>query len=524
MRTLTRNAVRLIAIAVVLPFAPPPCLAQVVAIAPTAAGGCASVRNLQIADVHFTEVVDVPDSGSRRDNVRVPHCRVSGVIGKSIAFTAMLPKKWNDRLFMGGNGGYAGTINRGALSLANEGYLTVSTNTGHDRSPGGGARWALNDPERQVDFGYLAVHRTAEIAKTLAKAFYGREPRYSYFSGCSNGGRQGLMEAERYPGDFDGIVAGAPAAFMSLTGAAFLKNTKAVFPDPSYFDRPIVTQANLDLLSRKVREACDVLDGVRDGVLNDPRDCNFEVASIKRCPGDIAAADCLTASQRAAIVRIYAPVTDTHGRAIYPAQPFGGENLPNGWPFWITGRDSSLMREVHVPTAQAMFVTEGAKYFMFNDSTWDYSKYSGSFVADARRWAEILDADNPDLSRFAARKGKLIIWHGWSDPALNPIATIGYYNRVVARDARAANYARLFMEPGVLHCGDGPGPSDVPWMKAITDWVESGRAPDQMIATKSDSAGKTIRSRPLCAYPSRAVYKGSGSTDDAANFACRAPK
>ena len=325
-------SIGLIAVTAALSFASPSSMAQVVAIAPTAAGGCASIRNLQIADVHFTEVVDVADSAARRDNVRVPHCRVSGVIGRSTAFTAMLPKKWNDRLFMGGNGGYAGTINRGALALANEGYLTVSTNTGHDRSPGGGARWALNDPERQADFGYLAVHRTAEIAKTLAKAFYGREPRYSYFEGCSNGGRQALMEAERYPADFDGIVAGAPAAFMSATGAAFLKNTKAAFPDPTYFDKPLITQANLDLLSARILDACDALDGVRDGILNDPRDCRFKLSSIKRCPADNPAPDCLTSAQSAAIARIYAPTTDARGRVIYPAQPFGGENLPADGP------------------------------------------------------------------------------------------------------------------------------------------------------------------------------------------------
>lgn len=503
-------------------LAPPSAQAQIVAIAPTPAGGCVSLRNLQIADVRITEVVDVPDSGSRADNVRVPHCRVSGVIGRSTAFTAMLPKKWNDRLFMGGNGGYAGTINRGALSRANDGYLAVSTNTGHDRSPGGGARWALNDPARQVDFGYLAVHRTVEVAKSLAKVFYGREPRYSYFSGCSNGGRQGLMEAQRYPADFDGIVSGAPAAFMSATGAAFLKNTKAAFPDPSYFDKPLITQANLDLLSGKILEACDALDGVRDGILGDPRDCKFKLSSIKPCATENGASDCLTSAQSAAIARIYATTTDDRGRVIYPAQPFGGENLPAGWPSWITGRDSSLMREVHVPTAQAMFVTEGGKYFLFNDSTWDYSRYSGSFASDAKRWAEILNADNPDISRFAAHNGKLIIWHGWSDPALNPVATIGYYNRVVARDSRARNYARLFMEPGALHCGDGPGPSEVPWMTAITDWVERGRAPEQVIATKRDASGSAIRSRPLCAYPRRAIYKGTGSTDDAANFVCKA--
>src|SRR5467141_1618979 len=197
--------------------------AQVVAVAPVPAGECASVRNLRLADVSLTEVADIPDSLEHGDNVRAPHCRVSGIIGRSTAFTAMLPKHWNKRMLMGGNGGYAGTINRAILANATAGYLTVSTNTGH---------------ERQVDFGYLAVHRTAETAKSLARAFYGAEPTYSYFSGCSNGGRQGLMEAERFPDDFDGIVSGAPAAHMSKTGASFLKNTQAAFPNPSYFDHP----------------------------------------------------------------------------------------------------------------------------------------------------------------------------------------------------------------------------------------------------------------------------------------------
>ncbi|MDQ6689615.1 MAG: tannase/feruloyl esterase family alpha/beta hydrolase, partial [Gemmatimonadota bacterium] len=390
--------------------------------------------------------------------------------------------------------------------------------------PGGGARWALNDPERQVDFGYLAVHRTAEIAKLLAKAFYGSGPQYSYFSGCSNGGRQGLMEAERFPDDFDGIVSGAPAAQMSKTGASFLKNMQSIFPDPSYFEHPLITQANLDLISARILEACDALDGVKDGIIDDPRDCKFKLSSVNQCPGDNAAADCLTTAQRAAIARVYAPTTDDRGRVIYPGQTFGGENLRGGWVPWLTGRDSTLMREVHVPTAQAMFVTEGAKYFMFSDSTWDYSRYKGSLARDAKRWVAILDSDNPDLSRFAKRKGKLILWHGWSDPALSPLATIDYYKHVLARDSRAHDYVRLFMEPGVLHCGDGPGPSDVPWTDVVAGWVEKSQAPDQVIATKMDSTGKTIRTRPLCSYPQRAVYTGKGSTDDAASFVCRKPK
>jgi feruloyl esterase len=170
-----------------------------------------------------------------------------------------------------------------------------------------------------------------------------------------------------------------------------------------------------------------------------------------------------------------------------------------------------------------MFVTEGAKYFIFGDSTWDYSHYKGSLIKDTKRWVAMLDADNPDLSGFAKRKGKLILWHGWADPALNPLATIEYYQQVLARDPSAKEYVRLFMAPGVLHCGGGPGPSGAPWLRAVSDWVEKGQAPEQMLAS-ADSAGKTIRTRPLCAYPKRAVYSGKGSTDDASSFVCRAPK
>jgi hypothetical protein len=507
-----------------LPLCAGTMVAQGVAVLPPASGGCTGLRNLRLADVRLMEVADIPDSLEHGDNVRAPHCRVSGIIGRSTAFTAMLPKQWNKRMLMGGNGGYAGTINRSILADATNGYLTVSTNTGHERSPGGGARWALNDPERQVDFGYLAVHRTAETAKSLAKAFYGAAPTYSYFSGCSNGGRQALMEAERFPEDFDGIVSGAPAAHMSRTGASFLKNTQAAFPDPSYFDHPIVTQASLDLLSAKVLAACDALDGVKDGILDDPRDCKFKLESLKKCPGDKAAADCLTRAQRSAIASIYAPARDDRGKVIYPGQTFGGENLAGGWSIWITGRDTGFMRQLHVPSAQAMFVTEGAKYFMFSDSTWDYSRYKGSLIKDSKRWVAMLDADNPDISRFAKRRGKLILWHGWSDPALNPLATIEYYKQVLARDPRAGEYVRLFMEPGVLHCGGGPGPSDVRWLKLVSDWVESGQAPEQVVATQADSTGRLTRSRPLCAFPKRAVYAGKGSTDDASSFVCRAPR
>jgi feruloyl esterase len=497
-----------------------PALAQDLPVITANPSACDGLKGLRLPDVRFTEITDIRDSVQRSDNVRVPHCRVAGVIGKGVAFVVMLPNQWNQRLLMGGNGGFAGTISRGVFAASTQGYVTVSTNTGHEESPGGGARWALNDTERQLDYGYVAVHRTVEVAKVLSKNFYGSEPKFSYFTGCSNGGRQALMEAQRYPDDFDGILAGAPAAHFSRTGASFMKNLRATFPDPSYFDKPIVTQDNLDLVSAKVLEACDASDGVKDGVLDDPRDCKFKLSSIKACPGNRAAADCLTAAQRSAIAAIYAPTMDG-STVVYPGQPFGGES--GGWPAWITGRDTGLMRALKVPNAQVMFATEGAKYFAFGDSTWDYSKYRGSFYRDSKRLADIADADNPDLSKFAARKGKLILWHGWADPALNPLGTIEYYSKVLERDPRATEYVRLFMAPGVLHCGGGEGPSTVSWLPAVVDWVEKSRAPEQVIASKSDANRKVTRTRPLCAYPKRAVYSGQGSTDDAANFSCRAP-
>jgi hypothetical protein len=478
------------------------------------ANSCVSLRDLRLPDVRFTDIVDVLDDGDNGDNVRAPHCRVTGVISKEILFVAMLPNSWNQRLLMGGNGGFAGSINQGIERQATNGYLTVSTNTGHDEKQASGASWALNQPERQINYAFLAVHRTVEVAKVLAKAFYGSEPRFSYFSGCSNGGRQALMEVQRYPEDFDGVIAGAPAIPFSSIFASFDKNMRAAYPSPAYYTRPVVTQANLDLLASRVLAACDALDGVSDGVLGDPRDCRFKLASLPACPGERAAKSCVTTAQRNAIARIYAPLRDARGRTVYPGQPFGGENLEGAWGAWIVGADTG-----QYPSAQPFFAIEGAKYMVFNNPKWDYTTYRGDLIADATRIAPLYDADDPKISHFG-KKGKLILWHGWADPALNPLETIDYYQRVLASDANAREYVRLFMLPGVLHCAGGNGPSDVSWLRAITEWVEKGVAPEQLNAVKRDSTARIIGSRPVCSYPRRAVYKGSGNTEDAANFSC----
>jgi feruloyl esterase len=477
------------------------------------AAGCAALRSLRLPDVRLTEVVDSMDN-----------CRVTGVISKEILFVATLPHKWNQRLLMGGNGGFAGSINRAVARNAKVGYLTVSTNTGHaDPADGAGATWALNNPERQINYAFLGVHRTVEVAKSLAKAFYGAEPRYSYFDGCSNGGRQGLMEVQRYPEDFDGVVAGAPAIPFTNIFASFARNVRVAYPTPAYFAKPVVTRANLDLLAARVLEVCDAIDGVKDGVLADPRECKFKLSSLPSCADDTANANCLTRAQRHAIETIYSPLTDAEGNVIYPGQPLGGENLAGGWSAWIVGTDSAVLHDLHYPSAQAFFAIEGARYLLFSDPAWDYTQDRSDLYRESRRISAMYDADDPDISKFGARKAKLILWHGWADPALNPLETIRYYEQVLSKNADAREYVRLFMEPGVLHCAGGNGPSNAPWLAAIVDWVERGIAPEQLIATKQDSTGKAILARPLCAYPKRAVYKGSGSPNEANSFVCRDP-
>lgn len=481
---------------------------------------CGSLRSLRLPDVRITEAAPAAPGGA----ITTPHCRVSGVIGREIRFTVWLPDEWNQRFLMGGGGGFVGSVQNQALASLNQGYATAGTDTGHD-APGIQAGWALNDLERLVNYGHLAVHRTAETAKAIIRAYYGVEPRFSYFSGCSNGGRQALMLAQRYPEDFDGIVAGAPALDFTHIAAAFIRNIQAAFPGSTAVVNAPITAEALALVQRQVLEACDARDGVRDGVLDDPRDCTFSVASIRRCPRDVPAADCLTAAQRRIFERVYAP-TMGGGTRIYAGQPFGDEGEAGGWALWITGPNPSLLATTggRVPSAQFGFGTEFFKYFVFSDSTWDYTRYDlSTWARDTRRTASVLNADNPDLSAFKARRGRLILWHGWSDPALNAISTIDYYGRVQAHDPGAREYARLFLLPGVLHCAGGTGPDTVDWFGAIAGWVERGEAPSQLVARKLDRDGKATRSRPLCPYPERARYRGAGSTDDAASFSCTPP-
>jgi len=482
-----------------------------------AAAKCPALASLELPDVKVATAVPVaaPTVGP----IKVAHCRVDGSVGKDIRFSLLLPDQWNGKFFMGGGGGFVGSVQNQSVGVLNSGYATVGTDTGHQAS-GTQANWAMNEMERQLNYGHVGVHRVAEVSKAIIREYYGSKPTRSYFGGCSNGGRQAMMSAQRYPNDFDGIVAGAPAMDFMGIGAQFIKDSQAQYPDPKNLEQPLLPPATLKLVGAKVLEACDRIDGVKDDVMEDPRACKFDVGSLPACPGDQAGEQCVTKAQVAALRKIYAP-TDANGETIFSGQPFGGETDAAGWQAWIAGVNPQLIASQRAPSLRYAFGTEMFKYFIYGDPQWDYSQYDlARWKKDSARPGSYLNATDPNLDAFKSRGGKLIIWHGWADAGLSALATVKYYEQVQARDPAAKDYARLFLLPGVLHCAGGAGPDTVDWPAAITEWVENGKAPDRVIASKL-AAGKATRTRPLCPYPQRAVYSGKGSTDDAAQFACK---
>jgi hypothetical protein len=489
--------------------------APFIAVSAIAAGAGAS--RIDCASLSALKLPDVTIRDAKVGEGNTPHCRVTGVIGSEIRFALLLPDAWNRKFAMGGGGGFVGSVQNMAQASLASGYATVGTDTGHQAS-GTTAAWALNNFERQINYGYLAVHRTAEVAKAVIRGYYGADATRSYFTGCSNGGRQALMEAQRFPNDFDGIVAGAPAYNITGISAQFIKDSQASFPNPDDLATSTLPPDTLKFVSEKILAACDAKDGVKDSTLDDPRLCKFDIASLPACAGEQAGPQCVTSAQRESLKKIYGE-TRAGDTVIFPGQPFGGEAETAGWQTWITGVNATLMTQQKAPSLRYAFGTEIFKYFVFADPSWDYSRYDlANSKRDTARIATYLNATDTNLDPFKRRGGKLLIWHGWADPALSALATVEYYEDVQARDASARDYARLFLLPGVLHCAGGPGPDTVDWVAAIDSWVESGKAPDQLIASKS---GAVTRSRPLCPYPQRAVYSGKGSTDDAKNFACR---
>ena len=441
-----------------------------------------------------------------------PFCRVIGVVNPAINFEVWLPpasgeKQWNGKFNGVGNGGLAGFINYGAMtqSLA-RGYATASTDTGHIERPGDDS-WALGHPELLVDFASRGIHMTARAAKAIIGAYYGQGPKYSYFTGCSGGGGQALSEAQRYPADYNGIVAGAPANFPTHMWPGELYAAWVTHRDQASF----IPNEKLPLITNAVLEACDSPDGVKDGVLDDPRQCNFDPAQLQCQSAD--GPNCLTASQADSVRRIYEGLKDpSTGKLFWYGYEKSSETL---WPGHIN-------QPFGAPLSYY-------KYMVLQNPDWDWKGYSFSDPKDfaiaeeaSRRLGPILDSTDPDLTAFKKLGGKLILYHGWLDQNIAPRNSIRYFESVqetLGEDTK--DFFRLFMLPGMGHCGGGPGPNTLDALSSLEQWVEKGKAPDQIIATHSTD-GKVDRARPLCPYHQVAKYKGTGSTDDAANFVCTA--
>jgi feruloyl esterase len=414
---------------------------------------------------------------------------------------------WNGKFMAVGNGGWAGTISYSAMSaVLARGYATASTDTGHEGTALDGS-FALGHPEKLIDFAYRAAHEMTVKAKAIIAAYYGVAPKLAYWNGCSTGGRQGLKEAQRFPADFDGIVAGAPANNWTHLMAQSLWVAQAVHKDEAS-DIPPTKYA---LIHNAVLQACDARDGVKDGVLENPTRCKFD-PKVLECKG-ADGPSCLTAPQVEAVRKIYGPTTNPRTkREIYPGLVPGSElgwsNLAGPQPF-------------EIPNGYF-------KYVVFKNPNWDFKtlNFDGDVaVADQIDNGAIAMTD-PNLKEFFEHGGKLLQYHGWTDPGISPLNSVNYYESVL--DAmggtnKVKDSYRLFMMPGMDHCRGGDGPNSFDSISVIERWVENRKAPDQIIASRLQG-GKIERTRPLCPYPQVAIYKGAGSTDDASNFVCKSEK
>jgi len=477
--------------------------------------GCADLRaltSLQISIAIAADIAETPEAPA--------YCRVFGQILPQVGFEVRMPSNWNGRFVMIGNGGFAGepTDSRGAVAqytrVMRRGYAVAATDTGHSSATDPGGTFAA-DRQKLLDYAFRSLHVTAEASKMLLRAYYGALPAKSYFEGCSTGGRQALILAQRFPNDFDGITVGAPVLNFTGTMLRFVQVAKALKEAP-------ISAAKLPTLAAKVYEKCDPVDGVKDGIIDEPRKCDFQPArDLPQCEAGADRPDCFTAAQSAALVKIYAEVK-SQGKTVFPSWPPGSEGLAaNGRSAW----DPWTIREGQ--PSLGMFFGEGFfRYLAPPKPDPNYDIVSFNLETDLPKLDtihQILDATDTDLSKFRDRGGRLFMYFGWADPALNPNMGVEYYESVAKRMGPATtDFFRLFMVPGMLHCGGGPGPDQFDSLGALSAWVEKGTAPDAVPVNKV-AAGKVTRSRVLCAYPQVAKWKGSGSTDEAANFTCVKP-
>ncbi|MGB6946786.1 MAG: tannase/feruloyl esterase family alpha/beta hydrolase [Bryobacteraceae bacterium] len=489
----------------------------------TARKGCEELSKFKSKDLVQITSVAAPATGATP-----AYCDVTGMLDPEIAFEVSLPANWNGRFYMIGNGGFAGDAldSPGKVAQRNEalklGFAFAQTNTGHDGRKEPGATFILSNPQKAIDYAYRAVHLTAKTAKDITKEYYGKSISHAYWDSCSNGGRQGLIEAERYPDDFDGVIANSPWVDQTGFTVGAIWNQKAV-------STVSLTPAKLALLAGKVMEKCDAIDGLKDGLIDDPRKCDFDPArDVPACSAGTDGSDCLTAPEAAAIAKVYSgPISN--GKPFFPGYMLGSEAVV---PSLFGGGAGSAWLNVIVAAQPdrkpADFsLAEGVIQYLAPQPPkpdYDYHLFDfdrGLHVLDD--WSKLADAKNPDLSRFKKHGGKLLMTYGWADTILQPMAGVNYYEQVAAKNGPdTAGFFRLFMAPGMGHCGGGIGPDRHDGMTAMIDWVEKGTAPESMIASRVVDK-QVVRTRPLCPYPQVARYSGQGSIDEAANFRCVAP-
>ncbi len=442
------------------------------------------------------------------------HARIAPVDGSEIKLQVWLPTNWNGKFVGFGGAGFEGGLAFSAVSLkgpVGKGYAAVVTNAGHD--PTFVPTWALGQPEKIVDFGHRANHLGAIFGKALSADYYGTAVKRAFFQGCSNGGRDALMLAQRYPDDYDAIVAGAPANDFTGLMASFARIGRLARATPV----ADTLGPKLKLVHEAAIAKCDGLDGLRDGLIDRPAACRFDPA-VLQCKG-AAGASCLSKSEVGTVKAIYRGTYDRQGREIMPGLPVGSEYE---WEAWLTGAKAG----------GPGMATNLMRYMVYSDPAWSPENFDldRDFAASRRFPGQAIDAVNPDLRPFFGRGGKLLMYHGWDDAAI-PAGNSLRYHAAVQRSVgrRAEEHVRLFMLPGVAHCDGGHGPDTIDYLEALDRWAGSGTAPEALVAIKYDNpvALKTgqpahvVRSRLACAWPKKAKYKGSGSIDDAANFTCR---
>lgn len=430
------------------------------------------------------------------------------VPGSEIKVEVWLPDNWNGKLMGFGGGGFDGSLNKDSGAFLNQavaqGYASVATDVGHTPAPTPGT-WIHKQREKVVDFGHRGTHLAAVVAKQVITARYGTTAKRAYFQGCSNGGRDALMLVTRYPGDYDAVVAGAPAIRYLEVVTQLVTNSQTVATAPRM-------EAKLGLVHDAILQKCDALDGVKDGILENPLRCNFDPAELQ-CSG-AEGLSCLSASEVGAFRKIYTGPRPRNGQRLTSPPMPGSEGLPGNWSAWVTGPVPRIAGE------------EFYRWMVYDDPAWSIRNFDfdRDYAAARARIAPVINVENPDIRPFIRRGGKLIIYQGWDDPAITPGMTLGYYSAIRRKIGRKATdrHVRLFMVPGMAHCGGGPGATSFDMQRELEKWDASDAAPTRIPAFKPDIAsGEQPFSRPLCAWPSVARYNGSGSIRDAANFSCR---